>query len=240
MRKILAKELKIKFIETLNELEGFTYEEGNPFLVKINSKSYFIFLKNLSPAYFKNSPDITRVQLPYSPHFSRIFNAAIPFIILGYDADNDTMVCWNPDKVKERLNARSNVSLYSRASIQSKVQANEFKSGRLSNGEIIIAFKRGLLTSLFDNINTLFDKSNIEYWDATASVANEPVADFVSGKLLELTDKPLLQEIRPLLRRNKVLEAVELCMRFYKGKYPEMSFKDWFRLVNNYYQKVTG
>ena len=59
MRKILAKELKIKFIETLSEVDNFSYEEGNPFLVKIGSKRYFIFLKNLSPAYFKNSPDVT-------------------------------------------------------------------------------------------------------------------------------------------------------------------------------------
>ena len=35
MRKLIAKDLKIKFIETLNELEGFSYEEGNPFLIKI-------------------------------------------------------------------------------------------------------------------------------------------------------------------------------------------------------------
>ena len=94
MKKLVAKDLKIKFIETLNELDEFSYEEGNPFLIKIGKTKYFVFLKNLSSAYFKN-PDITRVQLPYSDHFSKIFKADIPFIILGYDVDNDIVVSWN-------------------------------------------------------------------------------------------------------------------------------------------------
>ncbi len=238
MRKILAKELKIKFIETLSELEGFIYEEGNPFLIKINSKRYFIFLKNLSPAYFKNSPDVTRVQLPYSPHFSKIFKADIPFIILGYDVDNDTVVCWNPKKVKERLNAKSNVSLYSRESLQSRVKPNEFKSGFLSNGEKIIIFKRELLTIFFDNILALFKEKRGSIVDVETEVVNEPVTDYVSEKLFELKDKLLIQEIKPLLKKNKVLEAVEVCTNFYKGKYKAMTFKDWFKLVNTHYQKI--
>ena len=56
--------------------------------------------------------------------------------------------------------------------------------------------------------------------------------------LKHLTDKTLLQEIRPLLRKNKVLEAVGVCIKFYKGRYQNMSFKDWFKLVNTQYQKV--
>jgi hypothetical protein len=240
MRKILAKELKIKFIETLSELQGFSYEEGNPFLIKINSKRYFIFLKNLSPAYFKNSPDVTRVQLPYSPHFSKIFKADIPFIILGYDVDNDTVVCWNPKKVKERLNAKSNVSLYSRESLQSRVKPNEFKSGFLSNGEKIIIFKRESLTFFFDNVLALFKEKRGSIVDVETEVVTDPVTDYVSEKLFELKDKLLLQEIKPLLKKNKVLEAVEICTTFYKGKYKAMTFKDWFKLVNKHYQKINA
>lgn len=236
MRKILAKELKIKFIETLNELDNFSYEEGNPFLIKIGSKRYFVFLKNLSPAYFKNSPDITRVQLPYSSHFSKIFKAEIPFLILGYDVDNDTVVCWNPKKVKERLNAKSNVSLYSRESLQVKVKSNEFKEGYLSNGEKIIIFKRENLLSLFENINSLFKESK----GTSNNVVNEPQEVYTAEKLIEIKDKDLLQEIKPLLKGNKVLEAVEVCTKYYKGKYKSMSFKDWFKLVNKHYQKLQG
>ena len=46
MRNILAKELKIKFVETLSNVDGFSYEDGNPFLIKIYDNPFFIFLKN--------------------------------------------------------------------------------------------------------------------------------------------------------------------------------------------------
>lgn len=240
MRKILAKELKIKFIETLSNLEKFSYEEGNPFLIKIGTKRFFVFLKNLSPAYFKNSPDVTRVQLPYSEHFSKIFKADIPFIILGYDVDNDTIVCWNPKNVKQRLNAKSNVSLYSRESLQKKVKPNEFKSGYLSNGEKIIIFKRVNLTIFFDNISILFKEQKVENEDIPLNILNEPLIENITDKLIELTDKSLIIEIKPLLKKNKVLEAVEVCMLFYKGKYKTMTFKDWFDLVKLKYKEISN
>ncbi len=240
MRKILAKELKIKFIETLSNLEKFSYEEGNPFLIKIGTKRFFVFLKNLSPAYFKNSPDVTRVQLPYSEHFSKIFKADIPFIILGYDVDNDTIVCWNPKNVKQRLNAKNNVSLYSRESLQKKVKPNEFKSGYLSNGEKIIIFKRVNLTIFFDNISTLFKEQKVENEDIPLNILNEPLIENITDKLIELTDKSLIIEIKPLLKKNKVLEAVEVCMLFYKGKYKTMTFKDWFDLVKLKYKEISN
>ena len=240
MRKILAKELKIKFIETLNELEKFSYGDGNPFLIKIGTKRFFIFLKNLSPAYFKNSPDITRVQLPYSDHFSKIFKADISFIILGYDDHNDTMVCWDSKQIRNRLNAKSNVSLYSRESLQKMVAPFEFKSGYLSNGEKIIIFKRINLTSFFDNIPNLFIDHKGTNEDHKKNIVSEPLKEYMTDMLYDITDKALILEIKPLLKKNKVLEAVEVCTLFYKGKYKSMTFKDWFKLVNYHYQKINA
>jgi hypothetical protein len=215
MRKILAKELKIKFVETLSDIDDFNYEDGNPFLIRIYDKQFFIFLKNLSPAYFKNSPDITRVQLPFSEHFNKIFKAQIPFIIFGYDADNDTMVCWNPSKIKERLNAKSNVSLYSRESLQSKVKNHEFKEGFLSNGEKIILFKRERLVEIFKIMNDLFNKSHLEKKAKKIEHKNNPTTENQNNKLLELKDKKIIKLINPLLKNNKVLEAVKICSEYY-------------------------
>jgi hypothetical protein len=240
MRNILAKQLKIQFVETLNELDGFSYQDGNPFLIKIKKKEYFIYLKNISPAYLKSSPDVTRVQLPFSPHFSKILRANIPFIILGYDVDNDTIVCWNPKKVKERLNEKSNVSLYSRESLQSKVRTNEFKSGYLSNGEKIIIFKRKSLIYFFNDISGHFKDKKVSIRNTQTNVLREPVPHYDSGKIVELSDKALLKEIEPFLKKNKVLKAVELCIEFYQGKYKAMTFKDWFKLVNSQYQKINA
>lgn len=237
MRTILAKELKIKFIETLSELDNFTYEYGNPFLIKIGVSRYFVFLKNMSPAYFKNSPDVTRVQLPFSPRFSKIIDAKITFIILGYDVDNDIWVSWSPIHVKDRLNAKNNVSLYSRESLQSNVKPNEFKVGFLTNGEKIILFRRKNLVKFFDNYSQLFITTAIQ---TKLKDVEEPIFDYMTDKLYEIVDKNLINEIKPLLRKNRVLEAVEICTKHYGNNYKNMNFKDWFSLVNNLYQKINS
>jgi hypothetical protein len=258
MKNILPKELKIKFVESLKEVDSFSYEDGNPFLMKIGTNSYFIFLKNLSPAYFVNSPDVTRVQLPYSEHFAKIIKANIPFLILGYDVDNDVMVCWNPSKVKERLNAKSNVSLYARASLQLNIKRYQFKDGFLSNGEKIIIFKRESLNKLFDNLEYLFSdgksiktkvdkKENVvispKKKDKLENIVVDNKIDTTKKrdsdeKLYEIRDKALLKEIKPLLKKNNVLEAVEVCTKFYEHKYEGMVFKDWFNLVKELYNKI--
>lgn len=242
MRTLIAKDLKIKFIETLNELDEFNYEEGNPFLIKIGKKQYFVFLKNLSPAYFKNSPDVTRVQLPYSDHFSKILKADIPFIILGYDVDTDTVVTWNPKKVKERLNAKSNVSLYARSSLQEQIKDNEFKFGYLSNGEKIVLFKRESLINYFDASFSLFkensetdsDSLKTPNFDKTnTKIKNQPIIEHpTTNYLTEITDNELLKTISPLLNKNQVLQAVEIASKHYGNKYKVMTFKDWYRIVN--------
>ena len=238
MRNILAKELKIKFVETLSGIDGFSYEEGNPFLIEIYEQPFFIFLKNLSPAYFKNSPDVTRVQLPFSDHFDKIFKANIPFIILGYDVDNDTVVCWNPSKIKERLNAKSIVSLYSRNSLQSNIKTNEFKTGFLSNGEKIILFKREDLQLFFEKLHNLFDDNQMVIENDEGFVS-EPVEIYFPEKLYEITDIQVLNLINPLLEKNRVLEAVEICTKYYQDKFKKMSFKDWFALINDLYKKTS-
>ena len=229
MRNILAKELKIKFVETLNGIEGFSYKDGNPFMINIYEKPFYIFLKNLSPAYFKNSPDITRVQLPFSDHFDKIFKANIPFVILGYDVDNDTVVCWNPTKIKERLNAKSNVSLYSRNSLQADIKRDEIKIGFLSNGEKIILFRREDLRLVFEKLPTLFNYND--------DVVSEPIEIYFPDKLYEITDTQILNLINPLLDKNRVLEAVELCTKHYYDKYKSMTFKEWFAVINSLYKK---
>ena len=346
MRKLIAKDLKIKFIETLNELDEFSYEEGNPFLIKIGTAKYFVFLKNLSSAYFKN-PDITRVQLPYSDHFSKIFKADIPFIILGYDVDNDIVVSWNPKNVKERLNAKSNVSLYSRFSLQGQVKDDEFQFGYLTNREKIVLFKRENLIAFFavaldlfketDETNaiplnsitkrkeplsdkqrfilwlqekyaessvrvytygvekiskdleeisklkkkSLFDIQNPEKlkelytkWYAvrefkekdliakyqnsnsfkryidfreyeqtlnpkTTKTAQKQVEiEQNTNTISEITDKELLQTIKPLLKKNQVLQAVEITSKHLGKQYKNMTFKDWYKIVSELYRKM--
>jgi hypothetical protein len=65
------------------------------------------------------------------------------------------------EKVKERLNAKSNVSLYSRSSLQEDVKDDEFRCGYLSTGEKIIVFKRENLTNFFDIVFDLFEENAV-------------------------------------------------------------------------------
>ncbi len=237
MRNILAKELKIKFVETLSRIDGFNYKDGNPFLIKILDKQFFVFLKNLSPAYFKNSPDVTRVQLPFSYHFDKIFKANIPFVILGYDVDNDTVVSWNPSKIKERLNAKNNVSLYSRNTLQSNINKNEIKTGFLSNGEKIILFRREDLELFFQKLPLLYEDNQLKH-NEYEDIVSEPIEFLFPEKLYEITDIQLLNLLTPLLEKNRVLEAVEICIKYYQDKFTKMSFKDWFNLIESHYKKL--
>jgi hypothetical protein len=238
MRKLGAKDLKIKFIESISDSRNFSYEDGNPFLIKIGTKRYFVFLKNLSPAYFKNSPDVTRVQLPYSDHFLKIIKADIPFVILGYDLVNDTMVCWNPKHVKQRLNAKSNVSLYSRESLQTKVKSNQFKSGYLSNGDRIIIFNRVSLSAFFEKIHILFKPIREELDNIKTNIVGNKNTVHDNEKLNEIVDGTLIHILKPLLKKNKVLEAVHVCASYYKGKYKSMTFNDWFKLIKKLHKMI--
>ena len=240
MRNIHSKELKIKFVETLNFVDGFEYEEGNPFLIKIGSNRFFIFLKNISPAYFVNSPDITRVQLPFSKHFKKALKTNIPFCILGYDVDNDTFVSWNPQKLKDRLNAKSNVSLYSRNSLQKQIKIGDFRAGYLSNGEKIVVFDRRSLPLFFKRLSKLFKNNEIDVDEVEVENEENLIegnGGAISDKLFEINDPNLLSELKPLLKKNKVLEAVGICSKFYGGKYKNMNFKDWFKIIRSIHQK---
>jgi hypothetical protein len=94
------------------------------------------------------------------------------------------------------------------------------------------------LTSFFDNIPALFKEVKGEYEEDKTKIVSEPLIEYITDKLLDITDKLLILKIKPLLKKNKVLEAVEVCTLFYKGKYKSMKFKDWFNLVNKHYQKI--
>lgn len=237
MKKLLSKELKMKFIESLNELNEFNYEEGNPFLIKISNKKYYIFLKNLSSAFFKNL-DIIRIQLPQSDHFTEISKTNIPLIALGYNVELDTFVTWNPKHVKERLNFKSNVSLYSRLSVSQELKEDEFKIGYLSNGDKFLLFKRKNTVKFFEKIDMFFNKENNFDFSLTTQQPSEPYTGYISNKLQLITDNELLQQIMPLLKSNRVLQAVEITSKYYLGKYTDMTFKDWYKIVNDIYKKI--
>jgi hypothetical protein len=118
--------------------------------------------------------------------------------------------------------------LYSRSSLQENVKDGEFRFGYLSNGERIIVFKREKLTNFFDVVFDLFEEN-------AEPKTTEPKQ---TTTLTEITDKELLQIIKPLLKKNKVLQAVEETSKYYENKHNDMTFRDWHKLVSELYRKM--
>lgn len=185
-------------------------------------------MKNLSSAYFKERPDTTRAQLPIRDEFDEIKKSDIPFIFLGYDQQNDVLVCWNYHNAKARLNEKRSVSFYSRQFFQDEVSLGTFLRKSLKNGDEPILFKRRDLVEFFNQIDTFFPLSK----DETQPPKKTDNEQFVSnGKLLKITDKELIEQLKPLIETKRTLQALKVVGDFYKGQFPTMKLADWNKLI---------
>ena len=157
IKKISRYTLQQIFIESLEECDSFRIIDGlNPFHIMLNGKELYIYIKNLSPAYFTN-PDVWRVQLPKKEEFDTIKEGNIDFVLLGYDADNDVYTTWHPKWTKQRLNNGESVSFYSRLSLQEEVASSQdIKRLSLNNDGEVIAFPREHLEFILSNLKTFF------------------------------------------------------------------------------------
>jgi hypothetical protein len=153
-------------------------------------------------------------------------NSDIPFIILGYDKDNEIFVNWNPLEIKRRLNTKANVSLYSKLSVQNQVVDDFIYETYNVNNDKMLLFKKDLLPVFFDDYREIYG----ETFDAKPiELIKTPIS---TTKIEIISDIDLLNQVNPLIASNQILKAVEVCGKYYKGKYNEMKFKDWFDLVN--------
>lgn len=227
--KIFPETLLELILKELNRSDKFEYICGiQPFQMKYGDTHYYIYVKNLSSAYFKDRPDTTRAQLPIKEEFDEIKNSLSRFIFLGYDYSNDVLVCWNYNVVKARLNEKKSVSFYSRKAFQEKVSDGEFLRLKLKNGDEPILFKRTSLIEFFEKIEEFFiDVSSDENTKASNILSTQ------DGKILKIEDEELLEKLRPLLKLSSphTLEAISVAEQHYKGKYPKMKMRDWLALI---------
>lgn len=229
IEKIYPETLRQLMVEVLNTSTDFSYISGTqPFLIQFKDKEFYVYIKNLSSAYFKERPDTTRAQLPIREEFDEIKKTDIPFIFLGYDQQNDVLVCWNFHNAKARLNEKRSVSFYSRQFFQDEVSLGTFLRKRLKNGDEPILFKRRDLVEFFNQIDTFFPLSKDEV-QPPIKTDNE---QFVSnGKLLKITDKVLIEQLKPLIETKRTLQALKVAGDFYKGQFPTMKLSDWNKLI---------
>jgi hypothetical protein len=174
--------------------------------------------------------------LPIREEFEEIKTSPIPFIFLGYDQDNDVLVCWNYHIAKMRLNEKKSVSFYSRQFFQDEVSFGEFLRKQLKNGDEPILFKRKNLIEFFYQIETFFPLDEEKDDNKTSLFDNNDFDDntnpYVSnGKLLKITDTQLIDQLRPLVKTNHTLEALKLAEQYYKGRFSAMKLKDWHNLI---------
>ena len=226
MTRLAKKQLKDLF-ETIVSEGGAKCGKANPFIFQKGNFKCYVFIKNISPAYYVNYPDNSRVQLPTSVRFKEVIDSRLDFLILGYDEENEVFASWNPSLIKDRLNEKGNVSVYSRFSWQREVTRGEFINHHLGNQEKVILFKKELLNEFFERYRALFD--------LTESNINEVRTN---GKVeFDFDVKTVRSIIDPLLKEHKVLQAVSALEDVLKNEpeYGELSFKDYFKIVSEIY-----
>ena len=141
----------------LDNSSDFKFISGvQPFLMSFAGQRYYVYVKNVSSAYFEDRDRTTRAQLPEKKGFKEIRDSNYPFIFLGYDSNNDVFICWNFHVAKQRLNAANSVSFYSRSYFQEEVKVGEFLRKQLKNGDRPVFFKRRDLVEFFRQIDTFF------------------------------------------------------------------------------------
>lgn len=237
-----GKELIEKFINTIGDYEGFE-------VVKKDSYCQFIFDGNSYYAYFKcvsheGNPyplERRRAQLPKRNEFDEIRESAIPFLFLGYDMDNDVFVCWEPHKIKLRLNRKPYVSFYSRLSAQKSVVEGKIKEEVLTNGDKFVLFKRTDLISFLQMIDTHFPELttneekmlNInENQDVKLQVSN---GTYFQGRLVDITEDDCVRcFIDRYPKDTPSLAIVGECMNQFGEQYNKMQFSDWGKIVRSY------
>ncbi len=219
-----------KLFETLVSDSVTKCDKENPFIFQRESFKCYVFIKNISPAYFVNYPDNSRVQLPIGDRFKEVINSDLDFLILGYDGENKVFVSWNPFLIKDRLNEKRNVSVYSRFSWQREVPKGEFIHRHLGNQEKVILFKQEFLNEFFDCYSILFDSTESNTHNDVNKVREE----------FDFDVKTVRSIIDPLLKEHKVLQAVSVLENELKNEseYQELSFKDYFKIVNEIYMDL--
>ena len=109
-RKVYPKgsSLRKKFFDTVKDYPKFeVVQEGNVSQIRIDGEDYFLFFKCVSPEGKPHPIEHQRAQLPRRTEFDDVLKTDIPFLFLGYDVDNDVFVCWEPAKLRNRLNKKS-------------------------------------------------------------------------------------------------------------------------------------
>lgn len=237
-----------KFLSGFNGYEGLkVISRKDIMLIEFDEHKYYIFLKCVS---HKGNPyplNDQRAQLPQRPIFEEVKQSNIDFLFLGYDMDNDVFVCWDPLKVRQRLNVKSYVSFYSFKDLQNNVQTGKIDSAELSNGDKFVLFKREDMLSFFNMIRVHFPKlkesdpepETTETQDNINHVSQSNSKVEIVGVLTDVSaDESVQLLVDTLLSEKKSrMDIICYCINSFAQFYYKMKLTDWKRIIYAYLDK---
>lgn len=240
-----GKALIEKFINTIGDYDGFeVIRQDSVCQFTFDGNSYYAYFKCISHEGNPYPLEHQRAQLPQREEFNEIKNSTLPFLFLGYDVDNDVFVCWEPHKVKPRLNKKSYVSFYSRLSAQQSTVEGKVKEEILTNGDKFVLFKRTDLIPFLQMIETHFP--DLRFNDTVASetehhdiVISKEIS--LQGRILDIREDDsvrILVDSYP--EDTPKLTIIGECMNQFGDHYDKMLFSDWGKIVRSYLNAKFG
>ena len=236
-----GKKLAKIFLDTIRNYPGLKIvTEDIVSHIILDDVEFYFYCKNVTHEGNPYPLENRRAQLPRRKEFNDIKVSDAIFLFLGYDQENDVFVCWEPDKVKARLNNKTYVSFYSRLSIQQGIVEGEIKEEILSNGDKFVLFKRCDTISFFNMLDVHFPNiKNIEETPVTA-LPPKKKKTVVEGRILNIEDdisiKLLVDDL--FTKNHSQLEIISACMNEFYPFYPKMSLVDWNKIVKNYINQL--
>jgi len=185
-------DLKYLLIDSLRLYsDNVIYIDGNnPYRFSINKKTFYILIKNVHESgEGRSNQDECRIQISKSENFNEVLNSKTEVIVLGYFADERVFTAWNPYLVRDRINQKQNVSLYSRFSIQRNASLNKIAAYLDSNKQSVISFLPDYLGLYLENISNIHLLPDIELIelvnksDKLNSTNQDGFVDFSEGHL---------------------------------------------------------
>lgn len=238
--------LNDKFLSGFNNYTGLNViiRNNDIILLELDGHKYYVYLKCIS---HKGNPyplNDQRAQLPQRPIFDTIKDSDIDFLFLGYDMDNDVFVCWDPLKVRQRLNVKTYVSFYSFKDIQNSVMSGKILPAELSNGDKFVLFKREDVLFFFNMIKIHFPHLQVSTQNPTENLKPD-IVEHPSSKSQKieivgfLADVNNDQSVKLLIDSliaddKKRMEIICNCMNSFAKFYYKMKLTDWKRVIYSY------
>ncbi len=233
-----------KFLSGFGDYAGLSIIAKSDVLhLSLDDHEYYIYLKCVS---HKGNPyplNDQRAQLPERPVFDTVKKSNIDFLFLGYDMGNDVFVCWEPLKVRQRLNIKSSVSFYSYKDLQNNVQAGKIDTAELSNGDKFVLFKREDMLSFFNMIKVHFPRLKETDPVDNDSTTEQAIVDTPQPKKVEivgvLTNINSDQSVKFLVdsmitEGQNRMQIICTCINEFAKFYYKMKLTDWKRIVYAY------